>query len=146
MHLPPLRERKEDIPLLAEHFLQLYAQKYKKPALALSSEAKYQLHDWAWPGNVRELQHMIERAVILSKGELMDFSRMLALSENMDESMENSASISVASSEFTSLQEAEKQTIINALNQTNSNICKAAKMLGINRSSLYRKKLKHGIE
>ena len=67
LHIPPLRERGEDVILLAEHFLQLYNRKYKKQIHGLTREAKSKLLRYAWPGNVRELQHLLERAVVLSE-------------------------------------------------------------------------------
>lgn len=72
IHIPPLRERGNDIILLAEYFLQRYARKYKKDMRGLTREAKNKLLKYAWPGNVRELQHTIERAVILGDGSLLN--------------------------------------------------------------------------
>ncbi|MEO5160866.1 sigma 54-interacting transcriptional regulator, partial [Bacteroides ovatus] len=71
IHIPPLRERGNDIILLAEHFLNHYARKYKKEMHGLTREAKNKLLKYAWPGNVRELQHTIERAVILGDGSML---------------------------------------------------------------------------
>ena len=67
LHIPPLRERGNDVILLAEHFLSKYARKYKKDLKGINRDGKNKLHNYAWPGNVRELQHAIERAVILSE-------------------------------------------------------------------------------
>jgi DNA-binding NtrC family response regulator len=74
VHLPPLRERAEDIPSLAEHFLNKYAEKYNRPVPAISREAYERMFAYNWPGNVRELQNVIERAVLLSKGETLEVS------------------------------------------------------------------------
>src|SRR5437868_12339538 len=65
MHLPTLRERRDDIPLLAEHFLSKYAEQMKKPVTSISADAMFMLQEYAWPGNVRELENVIERAVAL---------------------------------------------------------------------------------
>lgn len=145
LRLPPLRERKEDIPILATFFLDKYKRKYKKSLLVLTEPLKYQLHDWHWPGNVRELQHMMERAVILSTDTLIDFTFMLPSSGKNNNSVEQGEQRPLEQ-ELLSLKEIEKQAILNALKATQNNICKASNILGINRASLYRKKLKHDIE
>jgi len=136
--LPPLRERREDIPLLLEHFIVLYAQKYNFPAKRLSAAALKALTAHDWPGNVRALRHAVERAVIFSAGmvfEPEDFSLAAArphpaASPEPDES---------------SLDAVEKSTIARALAKHQGNVSRAAHALGVTRASLYRRKEKYGL-
>ena len=74
MTVPPLRARRDDVPLLADHFIRLYAEKNNKSIAGLSAKATEQLVDYSWPGNVRELENTIERAVVLAKSEVLDES------------------------------------------------------------------------
>ena len=130
IHIPPLRERGQDIILLAEHFLQVYSHKYKKEINGMNREAKQKLLKYRWPGNVRELQHAIERAVILSNGTLLkpgDFSfRSLPEKTSTDDEVFN-------------LRELERDAIERAMKRCNGNSSQAAELLGITRYSLYRK-------
>ena len=77
LHLPPLRDRKEDVPLLAEHFLRVYSRKYHKPNLEISPDALRKLREYHWPGNVRELDHAIERAMIMARRQCLAGARLL---------------------------------------------------------------------
>lgn len=130
IHIPPLRERGQDIILLAEHFLQIYSHKYKKEIKGMNREAKQKLQKYRWPGNVRELQHAIERAVILSNGTQLkpgDFSfRSLPEKTSLEDEVFN-------------LHELEHDAIERALKRCNGNFTQAAELLGITRYSLYRK-------
>ena len=128
LRIPPLRERGEDILLLARHFLRIYAAKYNSDVREFSHNEEKQLMSYHWPGNVRELQHCIERWVIDSSLPLVP--------EKRDEAGK-SASLN--------LEELERQTIRRALEQSNGNLSMAAELLGITRYSLYRKIDKHGI-
>ncbi|MBQ8364730.1 MAG: sigma-54-dependent Fis family transcriptional regulator [Bacteroidaceae bacterium] len=128
LRIPPLRERGEDILLLARHFLKIYAEKYRSEVKEFSQNEEKQLMSYRWPGNVRELQHCIERWVIDSSLPLVP--------EKRDEAGK-SASLN--------LEELERQTIRRALEQSNGNLSMAAELLGITRYSLYRKIDKHGI-
>ena len=128
LRIPPLRERGEDILLLARHFLRIYAAKYSSDVREFSHSEEKQLMSYHWPGNVRELQHCIERWVIDSSLPLVP--------EKRDEAGK-SASLN--------LEELERQTIRRALEQSNGNLSMAAELLGITRYSLYRKIDKHGI-
>ena len=146
IELPPLRERTEDVPLLLEHFLHLYARKYGKPARALPSSVLAALSSYEWPGNVRALRHAAERAVILAEGEayaLSDFPLARA-----------APAIRIAPAALPSaepadvglhLGKAEKQMIERALQKHAYNISAAAAELGLTRGSLYRRMEKHGL-
>ncbi len=128
--LPPLRERGDDIRLLAEHFLAQYATKYGKPAPRLEGRALARLLNYRFPGNVRELQHTMERAVILSE------SSALTAEDLVFSSVETTLP---AGPETTQLAELEKGTIQKVVDKHHGNITKAAKELGITRMALYRR-------
>ncbi|MBK7408106.1 MAG: sigma-54-dependent Fis family transcriptional regulator [Saprospirales bacterium] len=137
IHVPPLRDRGEDIDILATHFLRKYARKYQKETLEIAPETYDRLRDYAWPGNVRELQHMVERAVILSEGDTLqpaDFH----LSDIL---------LSIGNAPKTlNLHDNEKKLIMEALEKTHGNISRAAQALGLTRAALYRRLEKHNIE
>ncbi len=140
IHIPPLRERKKDIPLLASYFLKTFREMSKKPDLSLSEEAKRILGLYHWPGNVRELRNVIENAAILCEGKKIraeDLSLDLALSER-----ENLARL--AESHLT-LEGIEKLYIQEVLRLADGNRSKAAKILGINRKTLLEKRKKYGL-
>ncbi|WP_288423104.1 sigma-54 dependent transcriptional regulator [uncultured Spirosoma sp.] len=128
--LPPLRERGDDIRLLAEHFLAQYAAKYGKPVPRLEGRALARLLNYRFPGNVRELQHTMERAVILSE------SSALTAEDLVFSSVETTLP---AGPETTQLAELEKGTIQKVVDKHHGNITKAAKELGITRMALYRR-------
>ena len=133
--VPPLRERTEDIPLLANHFLNEFRQNYDKPSLKMSASALSALKEYAWPGNVRELRHTIEKAVILSDTDLID-------ADNLSLSMSGRPR---SGSGMKTLEDIEKDAMINALNTYGGNIVHAARALGITRQTLYNKMRKYGI-
>jgi two-component system, NtrC family, response regulator HydG len=139
IHLPPLRERPEDIPLLVEHFLQSYTRKYRKELKKVSDEAIRKLQHYAWPGNIRELQHALERAVIMSDGEELEASDFFFL--NQGQPIESRGT---DTSNF-NLDDVERNVIQKAINIHEGNISKAAKELGLTRASLYRRMQKHGL-
>jgi DNA-binding NtrC family response regulator len=135
--LPPLRERLEDIPLLLEHYAALYAQKYNLPAKRLGAAAISRLTHYAWPGNIRALRHAVERAVILSDGEMLgadDFP----LAETPRPAGHDDA-------ETSRLDSVEKAAIVRALERHNNNVSRAAEALGLTRASLYRRMEKYGL-
>jgi two-component system response regulator HydG len=137
IHIPPLRERVEDISLLIDHFLKIFCQKYHKPAKRLSPVTLKKLQKYQWPGNVRELQHGLERAVIMSDSRILqpgDF--FLADSEKPGEGL--------ILDNF-NLEEAEKALIRKTLSKHGGNISHAARELGLSRSALYRRLEKHGL-
>lgn len=138
VEIPPLRERLEDIPLLANHFLKFYAEKYNKNVNKISEAAATRMHKHPWPGNIRELQHAIERAVILSNNTVLqpeDFNfTQVAPKEDGQLSLEQY-----------NLEEVEKLLIRKVLKKYNGNITQAASELGLTRSSLYRRLEKYGL-
>ncbi len=136
IQLPPLRERKEDIPLLADYFVALYAKKYNRPVASLNSTVVKQIQKHHWPGNVRELQHAIERAVILSQSNTLqaeDFKGLRLANEDTH------------TLETLQLEEMEILLIKKALQKHNGNITETARELGLTRASLYRRLEKYGI-
>lgn len=135
LHIPPLRERGSDIILLAEHFLDRFAGKYRKEPGGLSREVKSKLLKYSWPGNVRELEHAVERAVILSHGPLTP--------ENFILSATSSARRTAA--DELNLARLEQEAIERAVRQADGNISRAAELLGITRYALYRKLEKRGL-
>lgn len=150
LHLPPLRERGEDIVLLAEYFLKIYSGKYSVGDVRLGASAKQKLLKHTWPGNVRELQHCIERAIVLSdKTELAaddirleDSVVALGSSSSDFSSSSSSGSIKVDS---LNLQTLEREAIKRAISLSNGNLTQAAELLGITRFALYRKIDKLGV-
>lgn len=136
IEIPPLRERGEDIILLAENFLRIYGRKYDKPSLKLNSPVSEKLLQYHWPGNVRELQHTVEKAVILSESNIIS-------EKDLFFNMGNMTSPSV--SELFNLEEIEKITIRNAIDKCRGNLTSASELLGISRKTLYNKIEKYGL-
>jgi len=143
IRLPPLRERKEDIPLLLGCFLEKYNKKFKKKVMGISQRAKKILLDYPWSGNVRELENFIERAVMLCQEKFLDTNDFE--SYLMDYSLKEEMNSHLSPSSFLSLEEVEKKHILEVLMMTNNNKQKAAKILGLTRQALYRKLKKHQI-
>jgi transcriptional regulator with GAF, ATPase, and Fis domain len=135
--VPPLREREDDITLLAKHFLDLYTSSSKKVVRGFSEEVMNIFLSYKWPGNVRELQNVVEHAVILTKGEL--------ITEN-DLPQNLRSAVPQSEEPPRSLRETEKNLIVKVLKEVGGNKYQAAKKLGITRSTLYGKMKKHGIE
>ncbi len=150
--IPPLKERREDIPLLGHHFLQEYAEDADKPISGFSTGALQLLMSYDWPGNVRELENTIERAVLLETSDVLQAGNP-ALSDlhstskgDTPDTYSNSMSSLVsASNEIQSLEEIEKQALVHALKVTDHNITKAAQALGINRVTIHRKLKKYNL-
>jgi two-component system, NtrC family, response regulator HydG len=135
INVPPLSDRVEDIPMLANHYLNYYAKKYHKPVNTIAPEAMDKLKRYAWPGNIRELQHAIERGVIMTDSASLQETDFLL-----------SRSLTSASPANTlNLDEVEKAAIAKALQMHNGNISKAADELGLTRASLYRRMEKYGL-
>jgi DNA-binding NtrC family response regulator len=135
VQVPPLADRVEDIPMLAQHYLNYYAKKYHKPVSTIAPDALDKLKRYAWPGNIRELQHAIERAVIMTD---------LTSLQDSDFLLSRALSTGPANNTL-NLDEVEKTAIVKALNMHNGNISKAADELGLTRASLYRRMEKYGI-
>lgn len=134
--VPPLREREDDIPLLAKHFLDIYASSSKKALRGFSEDVMKIFLSYNWPGNVRELQNVVEHAVILTKGEIITEND---LPKNLRWAVPRSEEA------IRSLKETEKNLILKVLKEVRGNKYQAAKRLGITRSTLYGKMRKHGI-
>jgi DNA-binding NtrC family response regulator len=135
IHLPPLRERREDIPVLAAHFLAQFASRYRRPVHSLDAAALQLLVQYAWPGNVRELEHTMERAVLMCRGELIQ-------SSDLGLGMQRSASPNL---EELSLEAVESILIRKALQRFKGNVSQAAGALGLSRGALYRRMEKYGL-
>ncbi|RLB78621.1 MAG: sigma-54-dependent Fis family transcriptional regulator, partial [Deltaproteobacteria bacterium] len=133
--MPPLRERKEDIPILAEHFLRRFSQETKKNIDKISREAMDEMMLYEWPGNVRELENAIERAMVVAKGRSILPEHLPIFSPEHR-----------ASPKGKSLQEMEKAHILEILEETGWNIKKSAEILEIDRSTLYSKIKRYGIK
>jgi len=138
IHLPPLRERSGDIPLLAEHFLSIYNRKYNRENLIFEPDTLKRLENYSWPGNIRELKHSIERSVILCEGSSLKPTDLFLKAPQAKNNEEE---------EFATynLDEIEKRIIRKALLKYEGNISKAANELGLTRTSLYRRMEKHGL-
>jgi len=135
IHLPALRERREDIPLLAAHFLNRNRSRYRKQVTGFSPSAMQQMMQYAWPGNVRELEHTVERAVLLARGEEIEPSN-LAISPGK---------FSAQSIDNMSIDEVEALLIRKVLRRCDGNISQAADALGLSRAALYRRIEKYGL-
>jgi len=135
IRIPPLRDRKDDIPLLANHFLRQQAERYGKPVREFAPDAMRGLLDHSWPGNVRELRHVVERAVLLAQG-------TTATSEDVELRAKPGAGPAI--DEMT-LEDAERWLISRALQRHDGNVSRAADALGVSRSALYRRLQHFGI-
>ena len=129
-----MRQRVEDIEILANFFIGKYSVKYKKNCLKLRNKALDQLQKYQWPGNIRELQHTIEKAVILCDGDCLS-----------PEDLYLNQSHYVHTDEILTLEEMEKQMIVKELKKQSQSLSMAARNLGISRTTLYKKMKKYGI-
>jgi DNA-binding NtrC family response regulator len=136
LFIPPLRERKSDIPVLTEYFLKRFCNMMNKTIKTLSPEALDFLMKYQWPGNVRELENAIERAVVVSKKDVLNTDDFSFLSLKGDEKIETGIT----------LEEVEKKYIISVLEKTGWNISKAAEILGIDRVTIYNKMNRYGLK
>lgn len=136
--VPPLRERQEDITLLAQHFATVYAAKYLKPDISFAPSALKKLEQYRFPGNVRELQYIVERAVIMTEDNILKESDIIF-------SPIESAPADNAASEETNLNALERNTILKVIEKNNGNITRAARELGLTRTALYRRLNKYDI-
>jgi DNA-binding NtrC family response regulator len=135
IHLPPLRDRRDDIPLLATHFLGLDCAHYRKQISGFSAAAMQQMMQYSWPGNVRELEHAVERAVLLCRGDEIEAANLsVANARPAAQSFENM-----------SIDDVEALLIRKVLRRCEGNISQAAEALGLSRAALYRRIEKYGI-
>jgi two-component system response regulator HydG len=139
--VPPLRDRREDIPLLAQHFLRHFAEKNRKNMKGLTPQAMDRLLRYDWPGNVRELMNVIERGVVLARSEFIDEEQLPLIPEAEGGRM----SPKEKAPGDLSLDEVEKATILNTLQSVGGNKSEAARRLGITRKTLHAKLKKYGL-
>ncbi|MFH1242367.1 MAG: sigma-54 dependent transcriptional regulator [Pseudomonadota bacterium] len=144
LDVPPLRERKEDIPLLAQHFLDIFAEKNHKHIKGLTPHAMDRLLKYEWPGNVRELMNAIERAVVLSRGEYLDEEDLPMVLKEKDLQGKGLAAEKAMPGDLP-LNEVEKATILKTLEASGGNKSEAARRLGITRRTLHKKLKKYGV-
>jgi DNA-binding NtrC family response regulator len=136
IRVPSLRERTEDIPLLMEYFLHRYGQKYKRPGMKVDKNVIVKLKKYNWPGNIRELQHAVERAVILSEEKNIQTPDLFISGSVLPTEPEN---------QMRTLDDMEKQFIIQSLANHDGHVSNTAKTMGMTRTALYRRMKKHGI-
>jgi len=141
IQVPPLRERGEDIPLLAEYFLQHFVKKYQKKIRSLSEAALKRMQKYHWPGNVRELQHVMERAVIMNKGYTLNAEDLFI---NTRKSSEIESDDGLQISNF-NLEHVERLVIQKILKKYHGSVTQAANELGLTRTSLYRRMEKYDL-
>jgi len=145
--VPPLRERSDDIPLLADHFLKRYAEKNRKPVKGFTPLAMDMLLKYSWPGNVRELENAMERAVIILTGEHITEKQLpINIVKNYPELDRTTVSVSPSTAGTRSLEEIEKEAILATLKATDGNKSESARRLGITRKTLHNKLKSYGIE
>jgi two-component system response regulator HydG len=158
LRVPPLRQRRDDIPLLAAHFLERMRRE-DGVDYVVSDEALRVMHEYDWPGNVRELEHAIERACAISSGpvltmaelptQLQEYRAQTARGGSVIAAAPASENVAVATHQspgIVSIAELEKQAILNTIQQLNGDKLMAARLLGIGKTTLYRKLKEYGIE
>ncbi|MDB9822781.1 sigma-54 dependent transcriptional regulator [Deltaproteobacteria bacterium] len=144
LKMPPLRERREDIPLLAQHFLRMFSEKNRKQIKGLTPQAMDLLLKYSWPGNVRELMNAIERGVVLSRSDYLneeDLPLILLEDNSLDREIISKKTLPAD----IPLEEVEKGSILNTLESTGGNKSEAARRLGITRKTLHKKLKKYGL-
>ncbi|HEY0255201.1 MAG TPA: helix-turn-helix domain-containing protein, partial [Kofleriaceae bacterium] len=162
INLPPLRDRLDDLPVLANHFVTKFARQMGTTSAGLAPDGMLKLREYNWPGNVRELENIIERATILAKGsplaaQHLDFGRRAAAAQQsgvipiVTTPAAGSGPVSAPLAEdgkslAERLLDSERKEIVAAVEKSRGNIASAARMLGINRSTLYYRLRKHGLE
>ncbi|MEM1137053.1 MAG: sigma-54 dependent transcriptional regulator [Bacteroidota bacterium] len=134
--MPSLQERKEDIPLLVKHFMEIYKSKYRKPELRVNATVINKLTHYNWPGNIRELQHAVERAVIMADGDQLKSDDFILKPEQK---------LKQADADIQSMGEVEKNAIIKAMEKHQGNLSEVARELGLSRPTIYRKMKKYEI-
>jgi DNA-binding NtrC family response regulator len=141
LQVPPLRDRPEDIPKLIEYFLGVYRQRFNRPNLDLTSEARHYLQNYSWPGNVRELRNCLERAAALSPGDMIEVHQIRsdAAKTEASETRSQPATASSAQTAPVTLEQLEREHILRILKESAGNRERAAAILGISSRTLYRK-------
>ena len=139
INLPPLRARKGDVVILANYYLSVYKQKYKKVKLDFSKSVINLLESYSWPGNIRELQHVVERAVIMCDGaEITSNDVQLSSAKSTEQTATNAP-------DNVDLETMERNLVKRAIDKYQGNISKAAAELGLTRAALYRRMEKFGL-
>lgn len=136
IRIPSLRERSEDIPLLADYFLGVYGKKYKRTGMKIEKSVMAKMKKYYWPGNIRELQHAIERAVILSEDKTIRSPELL---------IAGTTTSSYGQQRELTMDQMEKQFIMDSLDRHNGNVSHTAQALGMTRTALYRRMKRHGL-
>jgi two-component system response regulator HydG len=143
LNIPPLRQRREDVPLLAQHFLKRFSEKNRKQIKGLTPQAMDRLLKYEWPGNVRELMNAVERGVVLSRSEYLDEKELPLDLNDMPPGVETSVKDGIPAE--LPLEEVEKATILKTLETAGGNKSEAARRLGITRRTLHKKLKKYGV-
>jgi DNA-binding NtrC family response regulator len=147
LRLPPLRERRTDIPLLARHFLDVCGRTYRRGTLALTDRAADWLQSQAWPGNIRQLRQTIERAVLVLDGDRLDVADLKALAELESRDVRGSGGTGgLPSPGSMTLDEMEKAMIVECMRHYEGNVTRVAEALGLSRAALYRRFEKYGLD
>ena len=142
--LPPLRERKSDIPLLIQHFLKIYTAKHGRPDLKLSPEVENLLLNYEFPGNIRELENIIQRAIIMARGSVIESTYIPA--NILSKSSDKLSSLNLPQSKRHAIEKVEKEVIIQSLYYTSGHISKAAELAGVDRSNFHKLIKKYAID
>ncbi|MBD3181860.1 response regulator [Candidatus Poribacteria bacterium] len=145
IHLPALREHVEDIPIMSEHFLRKASDRDEKSITLISKEAFQILMNYNWPGNVRELENVIDRAVLLETSSVLQPESLPSEIRDYHEHKVKASDEEISTDEIHTLAEMEKNALIRALDATGDNIRQTAKLLGINRATVYRKMEKYSL-
>src|SRR5438552_9952373 len=141
LHVPPLRERPEDIPHFIDHFLEIYRQRFNRPKLDVSDNVRQRLLKYSWPGNVRELRNCLERAAAISVSDMIEAAQIpfLGLEQSLATGPAVRAAAAAAETVPQTLEELEREHILHVLNESDGNRERAAAILGISSRTLYRK-------
>jgi len=140
LHVPPLRDRRQDIPRFIDHFLNVYRQRFNRPKLDISADTRRRLQDYSWPGNVRELRNCLERAAAISTSDVIDDSQMAFLrTQPLVASQTDPTGSRSLEAGAKTLEELEREHILRVLDETDGNRERAAAILGISSRTLYRK-------
>jgi DNA-binding NtrC family response regulator len=139
LHLPPLRDRREDIPRFVDYFLGIYRERFNRPQLDISAAARAKLKDYSWPGNVRELRNCLERAAAISVSDIIDETQMSFLKTAPGSNQADPIESHTADVLPKTLEELEREHILRVLDETDGNRERAAAILGISSRTLYRK-------
>jgi two-component system response regulator HydG len=142
LHIPPLRERREDIPLLTQHFLKAFSEKNRKQIKGFTPQAMDRLLKYDWPGNTRELMNAVERAVVLAQSEYLDEEELPLILRDI--SLEGEIPLKDVIPADLPLDEVEKASILKTLELAGGNKSEAARRLGITRRTLHKKLKKYG--